>query len=130
MIELKRAAKAFESLGHEARLAILRRLIPAGPEGVCAGAIGNALDLPASRLSFHLNRLSVAGLIESRREGRQLFYRVRYAELGAFVAFLVKDCCATAPAECLPDCPTVPASASATCNRTRAAQGHTEGKGG
>ncbi len=105
MDEIRESARAFEALGHEARLAILRQLIPAGPDGIPAGAIGAALGLPATRLSFHLNRLAVAGLIESRREGRYLYYAVRYSALGALVGFLVNDYCAAAPSGCLPDCP-------------------------
>ena len=111
-------AKAFEALSHEARLAIVRLLIPAGSGGVHAGAIAEALDLPANRLSFHLNRLTTAGLIESRREGRHLYYAVRYAQLGNLVRFLVDDCCAAAPEGCLPDCPGAPASASGGCGPT------------
>lgn len=105
MLELSGAARALEALGHEARLAIVRMLIPAGSEGIHAGAIGEALGIPANRLSFHLRRLSAAGLIEGRRDGRNLFYAVRYADLGELVGFLVDDCCAGAPAGCLPECP-------------------------
>lgn len=105
MIESKWLATAFEALGHEARLAVLRTLIPAGPEGIPAGAIGEAIGLPANGLSFHLNRLTVAGLIESRREGRHLYYALRYPVLAGLVGFLVKDCCAAAPDGCLPECP-------------------------
>ena len=109
MIELKSSTVAFEALGHEARLAILRRLIPAGPQGVHAGAIAEALALPPNRLSFHLNRLSAAGLIESRRDGRHLYYRAHYARIGELVRFLIEDCCAAAPEGCLPDCRQMPA---------------------
>lgn len=109
MIEKSDAARLFEALAHEARLAILRRLIPAGPRGMPAGAIGTALGLAPTRLSFHLGRLTAAGLIESRREGRNLYYAVRYEALAAVVRFLVDDCCAEAPEGCLPECPPSPA---------------------
>lgn len=89
MIELKSSAVAFEALSHEARLAVLCRLIPAGPDGVHAGAIVEALELLPTRLSFHLNQLTAAGLIESCRESRYLSYAVRYAGLGDIVRFLV-----------------------------------------
>lgn len=105
MIEQSDAAHLFEALAHEARLAILRHLIPAGPRGMPAGVIGTALELAPTRLSFHLGRLSAAGLIESRREGRNLYYAVRYEALAALVGFLVSDCCAEAPDGCLPGCP-------------------------
>ena len=119
MVELQESARAFEALSHEARLAILRQLIPAGPNGIHAGAIGAALGFPPTRLSFHLNRLAVAGLIESRREGRYLYYAVRYSALGALVGFLVNDCCAAAPTGCLPNCPATPAIVPIGCAPTR-----------
>lgn len=102
---MKQSVFAFEALGHESRLAIVRLLIPAGQDGVPAGTIADALDLPPNRLSFHLSRLSAAGLIQSRRHGRHLYYAIRYVALGNLVRFLVEDCCANAPAGCLPGCP-------------------------
>lgn len=119
MIEFIKQAKTFEALSHESRLSILRLLIPSGPDGVHAGAIAEALKLPANRLSFHLTRLTTAGLIESRREGRHLYYVVRYSELAGLVRFLIDDCCAAAPRECLPECPgmpvTVPGAGRSAC---------------
>lgn len=108
MIEISSLARAFETLGHESRLAIVRLLIPAGPTGLPAGAIGSRLGLPASGLSFHLNRLVAAGLIERRRDGRHLYYAVAYAQLARITGFLADDCCAAAPDGCLPECPSGP----------------------
>lgn len=108
MIETSDVAKFFEALAHEARLAILRHLIPAGPQGRPAGEVGAALAIPPTRLSFHLGRLAAAGLLESRREGRNLYYAINYAALGDLVRFLGEDCCAAAPAGCLPECPSLP----------------------
>lgn len=105
MIELNSSAVAFEALSNDARRTVLRRLIPAGRNGVHAGAIAEAFELPPDRMSVHLNRLTTAGLIESRREGRHVFCAVRYAALGDLVRFLVDNCCAAAPEGCLPDCP-------------------------
>lgn len=105
MIELNGLARTFETLGHESRLAILRLLVPAGREGLTAGAIGRRLALPASGLSFHLNRLVEAGLLLRRRAGRHLYYAVDYGVLAAVAGFLVEDCCAAAPDGCLPECP-------------------------
>ena len=108
MIEQLDAVRVFEALAHEARLAILRHLIPAGPRGRPAGEVGAALSIAPTRLSFHLGRLAAAGLLESRREGRKLYYAVNYAALGDLVRFLGEDCCAAAPEGCLPDCPSLP----------------------
>ena len=114
-METLQPAKAFEALAHETRLAVFRLLIPAGPEGQPAGVIGEQLGLPPNSLSFHLGRLANAGLVSARREGRRLYYAVQYPRVAALIGYLVNDCCAEAPAGCLPDCPTVSPVAGATC---------------
>ncbi len=75
-METLQPVKAFEALAHETRLAVFRLLIPAGPEGLAAGVIGERLDVPPNSLSFHLGRLANAGLVSARREGRHLYYAV------------------------------------------------------
>ena len=42
---------AFDALAHETRLAVLRLLIPAGPEGFAAGEISERVGLPPNALS-------------------------------------------------------------------------------
>ncbi len=113
-METLQPLKAFEALSHETRLAVFRLLIPAGPEGLAAGVIGERLDVPPNSLSFHLGRLANAGLVSARREGRHLYYAVHYRRVSALIGYLVNDCCAEAPAGCLPDCPTVAPAADAT----------------
>lgn len=108
---LRDPVKTFEALAHETRLAVVRLLIPAGADGLCAGVIGQRIRLPPNALSFHLGRLTNSGLLRMRRSGRNQFYRVDYERLSALTDFLVEDCCANAPSGCLPDCPTLPQSA-------------------
>ncbi len=103
------AVRAFEALAHEARLAVIRLLIPAGADGVQAGVIGDRIGIPPSALSFHLGRLKNAGLVQMRRSGRHQYYTIDYRQLSSLVGFLVEDCCADAPEGCMPECPTVPA---------------------
>ncbi|MFC0281034.1 ArsR/SmtB family transcription factor, partial [Falsigemmobacter intermedius] len=62
-MEEERALAAFAALSQETRLRIVRLLIQAGPEGMAAGAIGEAIGASTSRLSFHLTHLEHAGLI-------------------------------------------------------------------
>ncbi len=107
MIELFSAVAAFEALAHETRLGVLRLLIPAGMKGLAAGDISKRLDLPPNSLSFHLGRLVNAGLIGSRRSGRNLFYSADYARVDELVRFLADKCCADAPDGCFPQCPTL-----------------------
>ncbi|MCH8348171.1 MAG: helix-turn-helix transcriptional regulator, partial [Proteobacteria bacterium] len=58
-MELSLAAKAFEALAHETRLAIFSLLLPAGQKGLPAGTIGKRLGLAPNTLSFHLSRLAI-----------------------------------------------------------------------
>ena len=92
-METKAAIDALQSLAQETRLAIFRMLVQAGPEGMPAGDIGAALDVPGPTLSFHLNHLSHAGLIARRRDGRSLWYSVQFEQVRSLLAFLMEDCC-------------------------------------
>lgn len=93
--------EALSALANEHRLGVFRLLVQAGPAGRPAGAIADALDLPASSLSFHLAHLTRAGLIVQRRESRSLIYSADFGAMNALVGFLTENCCggsACAPA--------------------------------
>ena len=94
------AVSALAALAQEHRLALFRKLVQAGPEGMAAGAIAEALGVPNSSLSFHLAQLREAGLIAQRREGRSLVYSADYPAMDALVAYLMENCCAGG--ECAP----------------------------
>ena len=111
-MELSNAVGAFEALAHETRLGVLRLLIPAGMNGLAAGDISKRLDLPPNSLSFHLGRLVNAGLIVSRRSGRNIFYAADYTRVDELVRFLADKCCADAPDGCFPQCSTLAAPSS------------------
>ena len=101
-MEMKAASTAMSALGHEGRLAIFRLLVRAGPDGIRAGSIADAVEAPGSTLSANLNVLSHAGLIESRREGRSIIYTARYDRMRDVLAFLLDDCCNGNPEICRP----------------------------
>lgn len=87
------AVEALGALAQEHRLALFRLLVQSGDEGMPAGAIAEALDVPNSSLSFHLAHLTRAGLIQQRRHGRSLIYTADYAAMNALVSFLMENCC-------------------------------------
>ena len=98
-----KAAEAIEALGalaQEHRLALFRLLIEAGPEGLAAGALADALAVPHSSLSFHLSQLNRAGLIEQRRDGRSLIYSANYDAMNGLIGYLTENCCGGA--DCAP----------------------------
>jgi len=92
-MEIESSIRCFAALAQENRLATLKLLIKAGPQGSSAGAIADALGLPAPTMSFHLKELERAGLIHSRKEGRSVIYAADYGGLRELIDFLLADCC-------------------------------------
>jgi len=69
-------ARFFRVLGDPTRLRLLSLLLDA-PTGECSvGELVVALDAPQSRVSTHLGCLRWCGLVHTRREGKQVYYRV------------------------------------------------------
>jgi ArsR family transcriptional regulator len=92
-MEISIAVSALSALAQDSRLEIFRFLVQAGKNGVPAGKIAERLDLPPSTLSFHLNQLKQAGLIECRRESRTLFYSANYESMNDLMSYLMENCC-------------------------------------
>lgn len=99
-MEPKEALTALSALAQETRLAIFRRLITMGLEGESAGAIADALEIPAPTLSFHLKELEHAGLTTTRRDGRSVIHAARYDGMRDLLGFLMRDCCGGRPEIC------------------------------
>jgi len=91
--KLERHAEQLGALGHAARLSILRYVVQGDPEGTPAGEIQGKLEIPASTLSHHLDRLASAGLLKSRRDGTFIYYRADYDQLRVLTDYLWEDCC-------------------------------------
>lgn len=100
MIEEKDAVARLGALAHPARLQAFRLLVSAGPEGVPSGEVAEALRVPPTAMSFHLSTLERSGLVATRREGRNIFYAVRFEEVRELLAFLTEDCCGGRPELC------------------------------
>jgi ArsR family transcriptional regulator len=105
-METKTAVTALAALAQESRLGVFRLLVQKGPEGLAAGKIGEALDIPPSSLSFHLKELSYAGLVTSRQESRYVIYSANFQAMNELLAFLTENCCGGQPCgpDSLPDC--------------------------
>ncbi len=87
------ALDALSALSNETRLWVFRLLVQAGPDGMTAGEISEYLSSRQNTMSSHLKLLSQAGLVGSRREGRNVRYRADYDSIRRLVLFLMKDCC-------------------------------------
>jgi ArsR family transcriptional regulator len=84
---------ALAALAQETRLDVFRTLVEAGPEGLPAGSIGAALDIPSATLSFHLKELRSAGLVRCERQGRSRIYSPDFSITKELIGFLTANCC-------------------------------------
>ena len=96
-METSDAVAALAALAQDNRLDIFRLLVQAGPDGLAAGRVAEALELAPNTLTFHFDRLRVAGLVTVRRDGRSMIYAARYETMNSLLAFLTKNCCQGAP---------------------------------
>lgn len=104
MMNKSLATAVFESLASGVRLDVYRLLVKAGPQGLVAGEIGAALDVPPTNLSFHLKALAHAQLVSVVQEGRYQRYRPNLALMHELIGYLTAECCAGHPEQCAETC--------------------------
>jgi DNA-binding transcriptional ArsR family regulator len=91
--QIARFADMFTALGTEPRLRIMRLLLSAYPEGMVVSDIAVELEIPASTLSHHLDKLKNEDLVSVRREGTYLRYSANTGALQELLGFLYAECC-------------------------------------
>ena len=109
-MEKSDAVVSLAALAQDNRLDVFRLLVQAGPEGMPAGRVAEELKLAPNTLTFHFDRLRLAGLVTVRREGRSMIYAARYEAMNSLLAYLTENCCRgsalqCAPAACIPPQP-------------------------
>lgn len=75
---LNRKSDLFKAIGHPSRIRILELL---GTEERCVCELIDALELEQSNVSQHLAVLRRENIIESRKQGLQVMYKVRHPEV-------------------------------------------------
>ncbi len=93
-MDVELALEALSALSHETRLWVFRLLVQAGPQGLPAGEIAEALGSRQNTMSSHLKTLAMAALIDSERDGKRVVYKANYETVRELVLFLMQDCCA------------------------------------
>ncbi|MGK7890000.1 MAG: ArsR/SmtB family transcription factor [Leptolyngbyaceae cyanobacterium] len=86
-------AATFAALGQPSRLKIVRLLLTAHPQGLPAGDIQKELDISASTLSHHLDKLRKVGIIDDVKDRQWIWYSVRAETLKDLMDFLFDECC-------------------------------------
>jgi DNA-binding transcriptional ArsR family regulator len=90
---LAKYADMFSAMGTEARLRIMQALLSAHPEGLVVGEIQEALEIPNSTLSHHLDKLKNEDLVTVSRESTFLRYTANTEALQELLQFLYAECC-------------------------------------
>jgi len=96
-MEKQIAIGALAALAQETRLDVFRLPVSAGSEGLAAGAVGEALELPPATLSFHLRELKSAGLVRCERSGRSRIYSPNFEAVTELIDYVMENCCQGAP---------------------------------
>jgi len=91
--QIIRYADMFAAMGTESRLRIMQLLLSAHPEGMVVGEIQDELEISASNLSHHLEKLKNEGLVQVSREGTFLRCTANTETLQELLTFLYAECC-------------------------------------
>ena len=91
--QIIRYADMFAAMGTESRLRIMQLLLSAHPDGMVVGEIQDELDISASNLSHHLEKLKNEGLVQVSREGTFLRCTANTEALQELLTFLYAECC-------------------------------------
>ena len=91
LVARREHVEAFAALAHQTRLELFFLLVRRRAE-VSAGELQEALEIPGPTLSHHLAALRRAGLVESRKEERYVYYSVR-RDMVSELTRLLTACC-------------------------------------
>lgn len=100
MMKPAQVVRALSALAQPTRLAVYRLLVERGPNGIAAGQVAEKLKVSPATLSFHFRTLRHAGLVESRQEGRFIYYAANFAVMNEMLAYLTENCCGGNQAGC------------------------------
>ena len=79
------AALMFKALSHPTRIWIVRQL---AKEEHCVCEFVKSLDVEFATVSRHLSKLKKAGIITSRKQGREIWYGLNQAAIHKIVTVL------------------------------------------
>jgi ArsR family transcriptional regulator len=91
------AVKQLAALAQGSRLALFRRLVVAGTEGLTAGELAHDCQIGATSVSFHMKELLHAGLVRSEVQGRYVRYFAEFQSMKILLDFMTDNCCGGQP---------------------------------
>ncbi|MFW0783422.1 Rv2640c family ArsR-like transcriptional regulator [Gordonia sp. CPCC 206044] len=86
-------ALRLKALADPVRVRLLSILLTAQAGEVCTCDLAPAVSLTEATVSHHLTQLRRAGLVESRRQGMNVYHHARTDSLEALRQVLMPNCC-------------------------------------
>jgi ArsR family transcriptional regulator len=83
------AAELLKTLAHPVRLCIVKGLLDKGECNV--SYMQACLSTPQSTVSQHLQKLKMAGIIEGRRNGLEIYYRISDDKIKSIIQALFDE---------------------------------------
>ena len=78
-------ASMFKALSHPTRIWIVRQL---AKEEHCVREFVDVLDVEFATVSHHLAKLKAVGILTSRKQGREIWYRLNRLSVNTIIAAL------------------------------------------
>ena len=82
-------AELLKTIAHPVRICIIRGLLEKGECNVTY--MQSCLGTPQSTVSQHIQKLKSAGIIEGRRNGLEIYYKVKHEKVAELIRLLYKD---------------------------------------
>jgi len=76
------------ALAHRNRLALLKQIVDAGDNGLLISNATGSIPVQTGTISFHLNKMLKAKLLEVKESGRYRFYRINDEAIESLRFFL------------------------------------------
>ena len=86
-VSLQLSAAGFHALSDPLRLQIIDLL---RTQELCVCELCDKLDVPQSKLSFHLKNLKEAELVRARQEGRWIYYSLNLPQFAVLEQYLAE----------------------------------------
>ncbi len=82
-------AEILKTIAHPVRICIIRGLLKKGECNVTY--MQSCLGTPQSTVSQHIQKLKAAGIIEGRRSGLEIYYKVKNEKVAALIKLFCEE---------------------------------------
>lgn len=82
-------AEILKALAHPVRLCIVKGLVQKGKSNV--SYMQDCLELPQSTVSQHLQKLRTMGIVETDRQGLEIFYSVKDERIKKIIKLFLEE---------------------------------------